>query len=787
MSTSTGVPRTYIGKSLKRFEDGRFLRGQGRYMDDISLPGALEVAFVRSTSAHARIVSIDTSEAEALPDVIAVITAKDLEGLAGPFVTDMDRPEVMPCTRPQLADGKVRFVGECVAAVVAKSRYAAEDGRDLVFVDYEGLPPVVDAERALEPDAALIHDDIPGNSYAHIESESGDVDAAFASAARVFSKRFYAARQTGAPLETRGVIAEWDTSRGEMNVWSSTQMPYLAQTFVGMALGLSAGKLRWAAPDLGGGFGNKSMVYTEEAIIPAIARLLERPVKWIEDRTESLSASSHAKELVIHIDIAVDGDGRFLAFKTHIVGDGGAYPSHPNTSLIDPMTAATMMPGLYDIDAYRYVVDSAVTNKAPAHAYRGVGWSPGHTARETLIDEIARELGVDPVELRLKNMLASEPQTTLTGMNYDGGSYRESTEKALEMIDYEGFRVRQARARAEGRYIGIGISPFVEPTAWGGAAAQAAGFPVEFYDAASVTMEPDGTVVVTTGTHNHGQGHETSLAQVAAEQLGVKPENVKIVSGDTSTSVRGSGTYASRTAVVAGGGIIRAATDVRNRLFDLAAHMLEANVADLELGDGQVTVAGSPSKGVPISDLAFLAHLGGPALPEDFEPGLHSTRSYDPPETYSNGVAAAIVEVDPETGVAIIERMVAVEDCGVMLNPMIVEGQVAGAIAQGIGAALLEEAVYDEEGQFLSATLMDFLYPSSTEVPPLQIAHIETPSTVSIGGMKGVGEGGTISTPAAVLNAIADALSPFGARIDRSPVGPSDLLALVDAGHAQSS
>jgi carbon-monoxide dehydrogenase large subunit len=780
LSATGEAPRSHVGRPVRRFEDGRFLRGQGNFMDDIVVPGALEVAFVRSPVAHALIGSIDTSRAAAVPGVTAVVTAEDLDHLVGPFVTDMERPELRACTRPQIARDKVRFVGEIVAAVVATSRYVAEDARELVEVDYEPLPPVVDAERAFDDDAPLIHDDIPGNSYAHIEWESGDVDGLFESAARVYSKRFHARRQSAAPLETRGVIARWDESASAMTVWNSTQMPHVAQVFLGMALGLPASQLRIIAPDIGGGFGNKSNVYTEEAIIPALARLLGRPVKWIEDRSESLSASSHAKELVVHIDIAVDEGGRFTAFRTHIVGDGGAYPSHPNTSLIDPLTAATLTPGLYDIQALRYSIDSAVTNKAPAHAYRGVGWSPGHTARELLVDEIARDLGIDPVDLRVRNMIPSEPFTNVTGMAYDGGSYQESLEKALEMAGYENFRERQAAARGEGRYIGIGVSPFVEPTAWGSAAAQRAGFPVEFYDSAQVTMEPDGTVILRSGTHNHGQGHETTLAQVAADQLGVQPEQVKLVSGDTESAVRGSGTYASRTAVIAGGGVIRAATDVRNQLFDLAAHLMEASPHDLEFGDGEVRVKGSPERSTPIATLAFLSYLGGAAaLPEDFEPGLSSTRFYDPPETYSNGCAVAIVEVDRETGVVKIERIVAVEDCGVMLNPMIVEGQVAGAIAQGIGAALLEESVYDDGGQFVSATLMDFLYPSSTEVPPLEIAHIETPSTVSEGGIKGVGEGGTICTPAAILNAVADALSEDGVRVETSPLGPSDVLDLI--------
>jgi carbon-monoxide dehydrogenase large subunit len=753
-------------------------------MDDIPVPGVLEIAFLRSPVAHAKIGSIDASRAVAVPGVVAVITAADLKDIVRPFVTTLDRPELRPCTRPQMASHKVRFVGEIVAAIVATSRYVAEDARAWIDVAYEELPAVVDPERASAEDAPLIHDDIPANRYAHIEQDHGDVDMLFKSAHRRYFKRFHSRRQTAAPLETRGVIARWDESTG-MTVWNSTQMPHIAQTVIGEALGLPASRLRIIAPDVGGGFGNKSTVYTEEAIVPAIARLLGRPVKWIEDRAESLSASSHAKELVIYLDIAVTDDARFLAFRTHIIADSGAYPSHPASSLIDALTAATLMPGVYDVKGLRYTIDSAVTNKAPAHAYRGVGWSCGHTARELLVDEIARDLGIDPVELRVRNMIPSEPFRSVTGMAYDGGSYRESVDLAMKMVDYQDFRRCQAEARKAGRYLGIGVSPFVEPTGWGSAVAKRTGFPVESYDSAEVTMEPDGTVCVRSGTSSQGQGHETTLAQVVADELSVPASQVRVISGDTASAVRGSGTYGSRTAVVAGGSVIRAAADVRNRLFELAAHVLEASEQDLELAAGAVQVKGSPRSSVPIADLARFAYLGGPALPDDFEPGLQSRRSYDPPETYSNGTAIAVVEVDQETGLIEIVRLVAVEDCGVMLNPMIVEGQVAGAIAQGIGAALLEEAIYDENGQFLSATLMDFLYPSSTDVPSLEIAHLETPSTVSVGGLKGIGEGGAICTPAAILGAVSDALTHLDVRVDASPLTPSDLFDLIEAGRPE--
>jgi carbon-monoxide dehydrogenase large subunit len=777
-------PPQYVGARVLRVEDKKYLMGRGKYLDDLTLPGMLHAAFVRSPYAHARIKSIDVTAARELEGVVAVLTGDDLADISTPLVAELQREEVHPVTKELLPTDKARHVGEAIAVVVAESRYLAEDGCQLVDIEWDPLPVVLDAEAALRGEPALIHDDLPNNCVAHIEFDTGAVDEAFAKADHVFKKRFHAGRSHAQPLETRGVMADYEVSTDHLTIWSSTQLPHFLRTLIAPHIKMAERNLTVIAPDVGGGFGLKCHVYAEEAIIPIAARQLGRPVKWVEDRIEHLAASGHAKEIIMDLEIAVMDDGTFTGFRGHYIGDGGAYSGFPWTSLIDPLAAASLLPSLYDVREFAYTVDAALTNKCQTTAYRGPGMAPGHMGRETLIDDIAHKLGIDPVELRVKNTIGPEPYVTANGMRFDGGSYVESIRLAQELVDYDGFRERQAEARAQGRYLGIGFSPFVEAGTWGSQGAQALGFPAEFYDTASVTVEPDGSVTVTTGTFNHGQGHHTSLAQVAADRLGVRIEDVRIVDGDTSKAVWGAGTYASRSAVVAGGAIRKAAADVRDKLLALAGRMLEASPDDIELYDGHATVKGVPGKTIPVAQLAGVGYFGGALRPEDQEPALTATRYYDPPQTYSNGTIVAIVEVDGGTGHVDVQRIVAVEDCGTMLNPLIVEGQVHGAVAQGIGAALYEACEYDANGQLLSGTLMDFLYPSTMEVPNIEVSHLETPSPVTEGGMKGMAEGGTIAAPAAVLNAITDALSPFGAEIVHSPVRPSDVLELMSAGMA---
>jgi carbon-monoxide dehydrogenase large subunit len=781
--SSTATPR-YVGARVERVEDPIFLTGRAKFTGDIQLQRMLHVAFLRSPHAHARIVDIATERAAALPGVAGVFTGADFEGELGPYVITLDRPEVKTLTRPMFPKDKVVFVGEPIAVVVAESRYIAEDALDLIDVSWEPLPVVMDPEEALSPDAPLIHEDFGENNYGHIEFKNGDVDRLFAEADHVCSARVHAGRFMAAPLETRGVVAEYNPVTGEMTIWGASQLPHFLRTWISGPLGIPETKIRYIADAVGGGFGLKAHPFVEDVLVPALARKVGRPVKWIEDRYEHLAASMHSKEVICYLDAAVQSDGRITAFRGRYIGVAGAYQPMEWTSYIDPLAAASLLPSLYGIDGVAYEVDCAVTNRCESGAYRGVGWGPGHTAREILIDEIARGMGMDPAELRLRNLIPDAPYVSKTGMKYDGGSYSASMKKAMEMVDYTAFRERQRELWKQGRYIGIGITPYVEPTAWGSASAKAEGFPLDFFDAASVTVEPDGTVHVTTGCHNHGQSHFTTLAQVAADALGVQLDTVKVTEGDTARDVYGTGTFAGRTAVVAGGAIMRAGHEVREKLVRMAAHALEASPDDIELTGGVANVRGVPQRTMTVTEIAAFAYWGGDKRPEG-EPALTATRTYDPPETYANGTVVAVVEVDRETGVVDLQRIYVCEDCGVMLNPTVVEGQVYGAIAQGIGGALYEDLPYGDDGQFLAGTLMDYLYPTTMEVPPMEVEHIETPSPVTEGGIKGVGEGGTMAAPAAVVNAIADALQPFGVRVTKTPLGPSDVLEMIQAGRSE--
>ncbi len=777
--TPTAIPQ-YVGARVLRVEDPRLLRGRGRYLDDVDLPGLLHAAFVRSPFAHAAIRGVDADAARKQPGVVAVLTGADLAATTEAVTASVARPEVKDARRDALAVEKARFVGDPVAVVVATSRYLAEDAAGLVDVDWDPLPVVSDPEAALAAEGPVIDESLGDNNVAHIEGGAGDPEAAFRAAAHVFKKRFRVGRSAAAPLEARGVVADYEPSTGRFKIWCSTQAPHLLRTQLAPLLRVGEGKLTIATPDVGGGFGLKSHVFPEDVAIAAASRLLARPVKWVSDRYEDLAAGVHSKDMLVEMELAVADDGRFLGLRGHFMTDSGGYSMAPFTPLVDSMIAAMQLPSLYAIRDLAYTIDNPLTNKCPIGAVRGVGFASGQLCRELLIDETARALSRDPVELRLQNMIPSEPQQLALGNQLDGGSYRESLEKAAEALDYPAFRTRQEALRKEGRYLGVGFSPFIEPTGLASASSKVQGYEgAHFHDRASVSMEPDGTVVVTTGLHSHGQGHETTLAQVAADRLGVRLEDVSVRFGDTERDAYGMGTYASRSAVVGAGTIRLAAGEVRTKLLRLAGTLLEASPDDIELGGGFASLKGAPARQIAIREVAGFGYFGGDARPEEDEPALLATRSYDPPENYSNGCCAVIAEVDIATGLVHLERVVQVEDCGVMLNPMIVEGQVAGAIAQAIGAVLLEEAAYDEEGQFLAGSLMDYLYPTAADVPDIEVLHIETPSTTTEGGVKGMGEAGMVCAPAAVAGAVADALSPFGISLDRSPLGPSYLRELI--------
>ena len=776
-------PFRYVGRSVPRVEDPELLRGRARFLDDVRLPAMLDVAFVRSSYAHARIRDVQVDAARAHDGVVLVVAGADLDA-APEIVTASSRPEAGAWRRPLLPRDRVRYVGEPVAAVVASSRYAAEDACELIEIDYEPLDAVVDPELALAPEAPLLHETNGSNNFAHIEFAHGDVEGAFARAAHVVSKRFHFGRTHAAPLEGRGGIADWSR---DLTVWSSTQMPFLVRSMLAGLYGLAETRVRVVVPAVGGGFGLKVHLYVEEAILPFLSRLAGAPVKWCEDRYEHLAASGHSKEVVCMLELALDEQGTFLGLRGRLVGDGGAHQGHPWTSLIDPLCAASMLPGIYSIGALRYEVDAAATNKCPSTAYRGVGWTSGHTAREVLIDDAARMLGIDPLELRLRNCLPDgQPAVSATGCRYDGGSYAESIRRARELVGYDALRERQRRLREQGRYVGVGFSPFVEQGGWAAEIAADMGFPGAGYlDAVCVTVEPDGSVTLTTGLQSNGQGHATVLAQLAADGLGVRPEDVRVVQGDTAATAYSTGSWGSRTAVIAGGSVLRATADVRQKLLEIAANELEASEHDLELEDGVVAVRGSPTRSLTVAGIAAAAYAA--RAPSGVDPMLTSTRSYDPPATYSNACIACVVEVDAETGRVTVERIVAVEDCGTVLNPLLVDGQVAGAVAQGVGAVLYEGLPYGEDGQFLAGSLGEFLYPTAPELPDVEVDHLVTPSPLTEGGIKGMGEGGLIGAPAAVVNAIADALSPFGVSIDGTPLRPCDILAAIDTGVAATT
>jgi len=781
----------YVGERVKRVEDPRLLRGRGRYVDDISLPGMLHAAFVRSPFAHARITSIDLTEARALDGVAGVFTAADLNHLAGPLIAGRNDygavalgSDLLETRRQLLADGKARHVGDAVAVVVARDRYVAEDACELVAVDWEPLEAVVDPEAACRDDAPLVDESLPSNNIVHRDFESGDVQSAIDAAPHVVRKRFHHGRCHAAPLEPRGMVADFSTGadRG-VTVWISHQMAHLMRTYLSALLGVPEVRLRVVVPDVGGGFGLKAHLFTEDVIIPLVSRLLDRPVKWIEDRYEALAASSHAREVICDVEAAVDDDGRFLALRAHFLGDVGAYSPVPYTPWIDVGMAAKAMLGSYAIDNVAYTTDAALTNKCPTGAYRGVGQTVAQCARESLVDDVARALDIDPVELRLRNCIGDEPRVNPIGPHhYDGGSYAECLRRAREVAGYEELRARQRELREQGRYLGIGVCQFMEHGAWGSKTYRAHGADRPFIDLVRLTVEPDGSVVVATGLTPNGQGHETAFAQLAADALGADLAQVRVVQADTERTPFSMGTRGSRSGVVGSGAIMRAAEDVREKLIRLAAHELEAAVEDIELGGGAAGVRGVPSRSLTFRELAQIAYFAPERQPDDFgEPALVATRSYDPDPTYGNGTVVAVVEVDVETGIVHTERVVFVEDCGVVLNPMIVDGQISGGVAQGIGQALLEQLVYDEAGQFLTGTLKDFLYPTANDVPAVEIEHVVTPSPATASGMKGVAESGLIATPAALVNAVADALSPLGVTVDHTPITPDDVRALLRA------
>jgi carbon-monoxide dehydrogenase large subunit len=770
-----------VGTRVPRVEDRRFLTGRGRYLADIAPPRTLHCAFVRSPVARGRIRAVETEEAQAVSGVQRIWTSAEVGPLTPGIVAALQIEGMVGTTQPALAHEVVRYVGEPVAVVVADSRHTAEDAAALIRLDVDPEPAVVDAEQALEG-ATLANEAVPGNLVLAKPHTHGDPDSAMASAAVRVSDRFLSGRSAAVPIEGRGVIAEYDWTNGSLTLRSSTQMPHFFRSMIAAFTGLSEHCVEVIAPDVGGGFGQKSHLFPEEIVLSLLARDLGRPVKWVEDRVENLLTATHAKQQINEMELGFDADGRLVALRDRIIGDGGAYNTMPWTALVEPMGAAGQITSVYDIENVHTHFSCVLTNKCPIGAYRGIGWQAPQIARESLIDRGARELGLSPFEIRRRNVVQPDqfPYTSATGMRFAEGSYRESVDALEQAIDYDAFRKRQDELREQGRYLGLGVSIFNEVTGIGTVAAFATGFNVTSHDTSTVRMEPSGKVTVFTSLTSQGQGHQTSLAQIAGDALGVPIEDVVVRSGGTRQTY-GLGTWGSRAAVIGSGSILRAAEPIRRKLLQTASHMLEISPDDLVLENGRISAAGSPDKSLAVADVAAVIYFVAPARPEGMDPTLEATANYDPSEeVYANGAHAAIVEVDVETGLVRIERFVAVEDCGVMINPMIVEGQLRGGIVQALGAALLEEMVYDEEGQLLTTTFMDYLLPTASEVPPIEIIHLETPSQATAGGVKGMGESAMIAAPAAIVGAINDALAPLGAALTEVPVTPERVLSAID-------
>jgi aerobic carbon-monoxide dehydrogenase large subunit len=771
----------WVGAAVPRKEDRRMLLGRGRFVADLTRPALLHAAFVRSPHAHARISAIDVAAASQAPGVEEVLTAASL---GHPYLLALlERDEFVPTRMPILAGETVRFVGEPVAVVIADDAYRAEDGAELVEVDWDPQPAVASIEDASAAQAPRLHEQAAGNRLVDLLMfDNEQLPGIFAAAAITVSTRFKSARVAALPLEGRACLAEWDDRDDQLVMHVSTQVPHQVRSGVAQALGLPERAIRVIAPDVGGGFGLKCVVGREEVAVAAAALRLRRPVSWTEDRQENLTASFHGHEQRYQVKAAFDSDGAILGLDAEIDCDTGAYSAFPFTCAVEPLMASTELPGVYKVPAYRARSRAIATNKAPAAPYRGVSRPQIVLVMERLMEKAAEALRLDPLDVRRRNLINAHefPYTGVNGITYDEGSYRESLDLAEKQITEREWPAVRDQLRDQGLRAGIGYSCFSERNSLGTPVmSQRRMRMTPGYDTAMVRMDPTGEVIVTTGTCGHGQGHETTFAQIVADRLGVHPDQIRLRQGDTDLASYGWGTWGSRSVVIGGSAAGRAADIVASQLRKIAAGQLEANPADVELTAGTARVRGDESAAIPIPELARLAHFQAHRLAEDLRYGLEARATFDPPGTFSNACHAAMVVIDPGTCAIRLHRYLVVEDCGVVINPMVVDGQVRGGVAQGAAAALLERVCFDADGQPVSTTLMDYLAPTAAEMCQVEIVHLETPSGFSETGAKGMGEGGTIGAPAAVLNAINDALSDTDVRFDHIPVLPQDLSAAL--------
>ncbi|SDX80295.1 xanthine dehydrogenase, molybdenum binding subunit apoprotein [Modestobacter sp. DSM 44400] len=764
----------WIGASVPRREDPRLLTGRGRFVDDLDRVGLLHCAFVRSSVAAAGVEHLDLAATRNVDGVVAAYSAADLA--LGELTAILERPEFTVTSMPILAGDRVRYVGEPLAIVVAEDAYAAEDGVDAALVDYRPGTAITTMDQALEAGAQQVHAELIENTVLDLEPFSDPhIGAVFDAAACVAEVDVRTGRQNATPLEPRGCLAEWDARDEQLVVHVSTQVPHQVRTAIARCLRLPERSVRVIVPDVGGGFGLKCVVGREEVAAAAVALRLRRPVKWIEDRRDSLTASFHARQQAYRARAAFDADGRILALEADVRCDVGAYSVFPFTSGVEPLMAATELPGVYRVPRYHVRARGIATNKAPTAPYRGVSRPQIVLVMERLMERAARELHLDALDLRRVNLIEEFPYTGINGITYDPGSYRASLDLCEQQLRDEGWYDRRAQPTADGTVLGIGYACFNERTGYGTEAfSQRKMTVVPGYDIAGVRMDSDGTVSLTTGTSSHGQGHETTLAQVAADQLGLPPTAIKVRQGDTDLVTYGWGTFGSRSAAIGGGAVHLAAGRLGDKVRIVAAHLLDAEAADIELVDGQARHRDQPERSLSLAAVAEIAYLRAHRLPKGVDPGLTAEAAFDvlTSGTFSNATHGVVAALDPATGQAQILRYFVVEDCGVVINPRIVDGQVRGGVAQGIAGALFEEIRYDEQGQPTTSTLIDYLVPTATEIPVIDIMHLETPCTFTETGAKGMGEGGTIGAPAAVLNAVNDALRGTGVELDSVPIRP---------------
>ena len=773
-----GSGMTWVGRAIRRLEDPALVTGRGRFTHD--LPAAHWVRFVRSPAAAGKINKIEA------PKGALVVTAADLAGVK-PIRPMLHKFNYRPVGQPILADGEVRFTGEIVASVVAASEEEAEDVADQVTLDIDQTTPVIDARAALEVGAPQVHAEAPGNVIVEGAMETPGFDKVWASAAKTVTVEARSRRQNASPMEARGGHAAYDALTGHVTLTCTTQMPHLTRTAICDVLGTPESELRVIAPDVGGGFGQKMSLTPEYVMLVWLARRLKSSVAWTEDRRENLIAGFHSRDQYITLQAAFDKDARLIALKNEVAANVGAYSCFPTTCAVEPLMAMAEMPGPYDFRAYSCRARGVLTNTCTMAPYRGVSRPVITFALERAMDKAAAAFGLDPVDIRRRNLIDTFPYTSATGLVFDEASYQQTLEIAVQAVDVPAFRARQIEARAKGRHLGIGFATFSERTGYGSPAFAARGMEiVPGWETVVISVDPSGCVEARIGSSPHGQGLRTALAQIIADEIGVTPQQIKVIHGDTDNTPYGWGTFASRSLVIAGGASLIAAKKVRAKLIKIASHLLEAAADDIVLEDGQAKVAGT-DRSVLIATMAREAYTQTHKFKGEIEPGLTETGTYDPSGTFSNACHVALVEVDVETGRTAIERYVVAEDAGRIINPMIADGQVHGGVAQGIGNALLEEIVYDESGNILTSTLADYLPPTAHEIPPIELHHVETPSTQSVTKAKGLGEGGAIGPPAAVINAINDALSPFGVEIDEMPAMPQRIRAALKKAKAANA